>query len=84
MGLEKKKIGIDNPAGAAGIWGYKGPRVTEKLPKTEFVEAKDIVPNMRIIKSKDEIQLLRESAKWANLAHTMLQDTQNQVCGTST
>jgi Xaa-Pro dipeptidase len=74
LGLENKKIGIDNPAGAAGTWGYKGPKVTEKLPKAEFVEAKDIVPNMRIIKSKEEIELLRESAKWANLAHTLLQE----------
>jgi len=74
LGLEKKKIGIDNPAGAAGTWGYKGPKVTEKLPKAEFVEAKDIVQNMRIIKSEEEIELLRESAKWANLAHTLLQE----------
>ena len=74
LGLEKKKIGIDNPAGAAGTWGYKGPKVTEKVPKAEFVEAKDIVQNMRIIKSKEEIHLLRESAKWANLAHTLLQE----------
>ncbi|MFQ6063879.1 MAG: M24 family metallopeptidase [Candidatus Bathyarchaeia archaeon] len=72
--LEKKKIGIDNPAGAAGIWGYKGPSITEKLPKTKFIEAKDIVEKMRIIKSKEEIELLKESAKWANLAHTLLQE----------
>ncbi len=74
VGLERKKIGIDNPAGAAGIWGYKGPKIKEKLPKTKFVEAKDIVESMRIIKSKEEIELLRESAKWANLAHTLLQE----------
>ena len=63
LGLEKKKIGIDNPAGAAGIWGYKGPPITGKLPEAKFVKAKDIVENMRIIKSKEEIELLRESAK---------------------
>ena len=74
LGLEKKKIGIDNPAGAAGIWGYKGPSITEKLPKAKFVEAKNIVENMRIIKSEEEIELLRESAKWTNLAHTLLQE----------
>ncbi len=74
LGLERKKIGIDNPAGAAGIWGYKGPKIAEKLPKAKFVEAKDIVEDMRIIKSEEEIELLRESAKWANLAHTLLQE----------
>jgi Xaa-Pro dipeptidase len=74
LGLSNKKIGTDNPAGAAGIWGYKGPPITEKLPKTEFVKAKDIVENMRIIKSKEEIALIKESAKWGNLAHTLLQE----------
>ncbi len=74
LGLKRKKIGIDNPAGAAGIWGYKGPSIAEKLPKTKFVEAKDIVEKMRIIKSKEEIELLRKSAKWANLVHTLLQE----------
>ena len=74
LGLEKKKIGIDNPARAAGIWGYKGPSITKRLPKAKFVKAKDIVENMRIIKSKEEIELLRESAKWTNLAHTLLQE----------
>jgi Xaa-Pro aminopeptidase len=74
VGLESKKIGIDNPAGAAGIWGYKGPRIKDKLPKAKFVEAKDVVEDMRIIKSEEEIELLRESAKWANLAHTLLQE----------
>ena len=74
LGLERKRIGIDNPAGAAGIWGYKGPSIAEKLPKAKFAKAKDIVENMRIIKSKEEIELLRESAKWANLAHTLLQE----------
>jgi len=54
LGLERKRIGIDNPAGAAGAWGYKGPPIKKKLPKTKFVNAKDIVPNMRLIKSKED------------------------------
>lgn len=74
MDLASKCIGIDNMAGAAGIWGYRGPPITEKLPKAEFVLAKDIVQNMRLIKSKDEIALVQESAKWANLAHSLLQE----------
>ena len=74
LGLERKKIGIDNPAGAAGMWGYEGPSIAEKLPKAKFVEAKDIVQNMRMIKSQEEIELLGESVKWANLAHTLLQE----------
>jgi len=74
MGLAKKRIGIDNKAGAAGIWGYKGPPITKKLHEAKFVDMKDIVPSMRLIKSEEEIALIRESAKWANLAHNLLQE----------
>ena len=74
MKLHNKKIGTDNLAGAAGRWGYEGPPITEKLPKAKFILAKDIVANMRMIKSDEEIALIRESAKWANLAHTLLQE----------
>jgi Xaa-Pro aminopeptidase len=74
LGLERKKIGIDNLAGAAATWGYKGPSIGKKLPKAKFIETKDIVQNMRMIKSEEEIHLLKESAKWANLAHALLQE----------
>jgi len=74
LGLANKKIGIDNLAGASGIFGYRGPPITEKLPKTKFVNAKDIIENMRQIKSQAEIELIRESAKWANLATSLLQE----------
>lgn len=74
MGLGDKSIGIDNVAGAAGIWGYKGPKIGEKLSKAKFKLAEDIIQNARIVKSEEEIELIRESAKWANLAHSLLQE----------
>ena len=74
IGLARKRIGTDNMAGATGIWGYTGPPITEKLPKAKFILAKDIIENMRLIKSKEEIELIRESAKWANLTHSLLQE----------
>ncbi len=74
MKLANKRIGIDNKAGAAGIWGYKGPPITKKLRGAKFVDMKDLIPSMRLIKSEEEITLIRESAKWANLAHSLLQE----------
>lgn len=74
MKLTKKPIGTDNKAGAAGRWGYKGPPITKKLRGTKFVDVKDFVPSMRLIKSEEEIALMKESAKWANLAHDLLQE----------
>jgi len=73
IGLGDKSIGIDNPAGASGKWGYTGPPISEKLPEAKFVKAKDIVETLRLIKSDEEIALLKESAKWAGLAHSFLQ-----------
>lgn len=74
MGLANKRIGIDNKTGATGMWGYKGPPITKKLPEAKFVDMADLVPNMRLIKSPAEIALIRESAKWANLAVSLLQE----------
>jgi Xaa-Pro dipeptidase len=73
MGLAKKRIGIDNPAGASAMWGYKGAPLTKKL-EAKFVEMSDLVPSMRLIKSEEEIALMRESCKWANLAMSLLQE----------
>jgi len=46
----------------------------KKLREAKFVDVKDLVPSMRLIKSEEEIALIKESAKWANLAHTLLQE----------
>ena len=74
MRLDKKRIGIDNRAGASGMWGYKGPTLAKKLPEARFADASELVPNMRQVKSTAEIELMKESAKWANLAMTLLQE----------
>jgi len=74
MGLAKKRIGIDNKAGAGAIWGYTGPPITKKMREAKFIDAKHLVPSMRLQKSDNEIALIKESAKWANLAHSFLQE----------
>jgi len=74
MQLSGRRIGIDNRAGAASTWGYRGPPIVKKLKEAKFVDMKDAVPSMRLIKTEEEIQLIKESAKWANLAHSLLQE----------
>lgn len=74
MGLAKKRIGIDNKSGASALYGYRGPPITKKLPEAKFVDLSDLVPLMRLTKSDEEIALMRESAKWANLALSLLQE----------
>ncbi|WP_423745765.1 Xaa-Pro peptidase family protein (plasmid) [Haladaptatus sp. SPP-AMP-3] len=56
--------------GAPGVMGYDGP------PLSEFVgvEMQSWVDRMRWAKSDAEIDCIRESAKWGNLAHQYLAD----------
>jgi Xaa-Pro aminopeptidase len=74
MGLAKKRIGTDNKAGAMPIYGYMGVPLSRRLPEARFADASDLIPSMRVIKSEEEIALMRESAKWANLATALLQE----------
>lgn len=73
LGLRKKRIGIDNKTGTAGMWGYKGSPLTEKFD-AEFVDMADLIPSLRLVKSEEEIALMNESCKWANLAMALLQE----------
>jgi Xaa-Pro aminopeptidase len=74
MGYENGRLGIDNPAGALGVMGYTGPVLSEKMPDASFEKAGDIIWSMRLCKTKEEIELIEESAKWGNLAHKFLQE----------
>jgi Xaa-Pro aminopeptidase len=74
LGYSKSTIGADNPAGATGTMDYTGPPLNERLPEAKLVKADDILWEMRLCKSEEEIGLIRESAKWGNLAHALLQE----------
>ncbi len=67
MGAESVLADMD---GAPGVMGYEGP------PLSEFVavDEQNWVSEMRKAKSDVEVELVRESAKWANLAHRYLTD----------
>jgi Xaa-Pro dipeptidase len=64
-------IGADHD-GYPWILGYRGPSLTELTGSTpEKVTA--FVEDQMAVKSPAEIALIRESAKWGNLAHVLLQ-----------
>src|SRR2546429_1196133 len=42
------------------------------MRRAKFTEGRDIVDKLRLIKSRQEIRLLRESAKWSETAHDIL------------
>ncbi|VTT87800.1 cobalt dependent X-Pro dipeptidase [Halorubrum sp. DM2] len=67
-------LGVDAIAadadGPPGVMGYEGPAFSDSLD----VETQSWVGRMRWAKSDDEVDLIRESAKWANLGHRYLAD----------
>ncbi len=71
------EMGISNSFGAdhngyPWIFGYRGPSLTELTGGTYHHVAAYIEDRM-MVKSPAEIALLRESCKWGNLAHRLLQ-----------
>jgi Xaa-Pro aminopeptidase len=64
-------IGADQD-GYPWILGYRGPTLTE-LTGGAPTKITGLVEDQMAVKSPAEIALIRESAKWGNLAHTLLQ-----------
>ena len=72
LGLAKARLAVDGD-GYAGVMGYRGPRLSEVLPDASVQPMRDLIEDMIMIKSHEEIELIRESARWGNLAHGLLQ-----------
>ncbi len=73
MGLGKATIGCD-AIGYGSTKGYSGPSLSEVLPGAKFVVLRTLVEEIRVIKSPQELALIRESARWGNLGHALLQE----------
>jgi Xaa-Pro aminopeptidase len=61
-----ERLGADMD-GPPWVFGYRGPSLEG------WTNVADLVEDQMAIKSEAELALLRESAKWGNLAHTLLQ-----------
>jgi Xaa-Pro dipeptidase len=70
LGL-RERFGADHD-GYPWVLGYRGPTVTELVGVTP-VKVTGFIEDQLAIKSPAEIELIRESAKWGNLAHMLLQ-----------
>lgn len=72
-GLSTARIGVDSD-GYGRLYGYRGPRVSELLPDAAIIDVLDDVEYLQMINSPEELNLIRESARWGNLAHQYLQE----------
>ena len=65
------RIGADQD-GYPWILGYRGPSLTEVSGAT-VVRVVEAIEEQMAVKSETEIALIRESIRWGNLAHRLLQ-----------
>jgi len=70
-GVSSGRVAVDGD-GYGGGYGYVGPRLS-KLIDGDVVASKDLIERMMWIKSDEEIELIRESCRWGDLAHRYLQ-----------
>jgi Xaa-Pro dipeptidase len=68
----KGKIGADQD-GYPGILGYEGPPLTE-VTASAVAPLGNVIESMLARKSETEIALIRESARWCEHAHRLLQE----------
>ena len=66
-----ESVGVDSD-GYPWIFGYRGPDLSD-LMGLRAIRISGFIEDQMMIKSEAEIALIRESVKWGNLAHTLLQ-----------
>ena len=64
-------VGADDD-GYPGILGYRGPALSE-VAGTSVVDLAPFIESLMVCKSEAEIALIRESARWCEHAHRLLQ-----------
>lgn len=61
---------MGEPLGPKGAYGYSGPPLQELLAKrgVKWTDMGDLVAEMRLTKSQEELSLIEESGRWASRA----------------
>ncbi|MDB4896035.1 MAG: peptidase [Firmicutes bacterium] len=72
MGLANSGLAADGD-GYGAYWGYRGPKLSEVCAEATVSLYPRLIEEMRFTKSRAEIELIKESCKWGNLAHMLLQ-----------
>ena len=73
MNLQNSSLLADRD-GYPTIMGYRGPKLSEICPNARIVEMPFLVEELQMTKSPFDITVMRETARWGNFAHTLLQE----------
>jgi Xaa-Pro aminopeptidase len=73
LGLDQARLGIDSD-GHGSTYGYQGPALSAVLPETELVNVRDILDRLRVIRSQEEIDLVRSCVPWGNRLMEIIRD----------
>ncbi|MBS3786917.1 aminopeptidase P family protein [Candidatus Bipolaricaulota bacterium] len=66
-------LGVDSD-GYPGGYGYEGPALSEFLGDGNVEELPKMIEKTMRVKTNEEVELIKESCRWGNLAHRYLQD----------
>jgi Xaa-Pro dipeptidase len=66
-----RRIAVDED-GYPWIFGYRGPALSSQTG-AEVIRIRSFIEDQMAIKSSAELALIKESVRWGNLAHTLLQ-----------
>lgn len=72
VGVTGRALAVDAD-GYPPRYGYRGPRLTELVPNRQ-VNCAALIEDMRLLKSGQELALLRQSSRWADHTHRHLQE----------
>lgn len=73
LGLASARLGVDSN-GYGGVYGYRGPSLTEIVPDAEIVPVRDMIDRLRMIKSPEEIETIRICVPWGNRLMELLRE----------
>lgn len=72
LGLTGARLAADHD-GYENRWGYRGPALSSLLGRP-VPQRLELVDDARAVKSRAEVELIREAARWGDHAHRLMHD----------
>ncbi|MEG2928180.1 MAG: Xaa-Pro peptidase family protein [Oscillospiraceae bacterium] len=73
MNLSREAVAADSD-GYGAHFGYSGPKISAVCPNLKLKLMPRLIEKFKTIKSEYDISVIKESARWGNFAHALLQE----------